>query len=153
MKTRKIKAFTLSELLVVLVITSIVVSLTFLTLRLVQKQITSIQTNFNDQQEIQFLERALLQDINTYNAYYDSKNDVLKLSHGKDSIHYEFTDNYIVRKKDTFQLKLVDKRFLIDTKEVKTGWIDALQFTFNQSYSTKNIFIYKIKDAAHYMNH
>lgn len=153
MRTRKIAAFTLSELLVVLVISSIVVSLTFVVLGLVQKQISKIQRNFKDQQEIQLLERVLLQDINTHYAFYQKEKDFLNLESAKDTILYQFEENYILREKDTFHLKIVEKQFLLDNKVVKTGWVDAMHLEFNQSYSAKNIFIYKIKDASHYLNH
>ncbi len=153
MKTKKIAAFTLSELLVVLVISSIVVALTFTTLGLVQKQISEIQNNFKDQQEIQLLERVLLQDLNKHHAFYQKDKDLLNLYSVKDSVLYQFEAAYILRNKDTFHLKVVEKQFLLDNTIVKEGWIDAMHLEFNQSYSAKNIFIYKIKDAAHYLNH
>ena len=153
MKTRKITAFTLSELLVVLVISSIVISLTFVVLGLVQKQISKIQRTFKDQQEIQLLERVLLQDMNRHSAFYQKEKNLLNLYSTKDSILYQFKDNYVIREKDTFHLKVIEKQFLLDNKIVDKGWIDALQLEFNQSYSAKNVFIFKIKDAAHYLNH
>lgn len=153
MKTKKIAAFTLSELLVVMIISSIVVSLTFVTLGLVQKQISEIQRNFKDQQEIQLLERVLLQDLNRHQTFYQKDKDLLILHSSKDSIFYQFEEAYILRNKDTFHLKVVEKQFLLDNTIAKEGWIDAMHLEFNQSYSAKNIFIYNIKDAAHYLNH
>jgi len=153
MKTKKVNAYTLSELLVVLVISSIVISLTFVVLGLVQRQISEIQANFKDQQEIQLLARVLLQDINKHDVYFHKDNNELQLYSATDTIFYQFENNYIVREKDTFNLKVIEKNLLLDNQIVKNGWIDAIGLGFNQSYSTKNIFIYKIKDAAHYLNH
>jgi prepilin-type N-terminal cleavage/methylation domain-containing protein len=153
MKTKKVAAFTLSELLVVLVISSIVVALTFVVLGLIQKQISEIQRNFKDQQEIQLLERVLLQDLNKHQAFYQKDKDLLNLYSTKDSVLYQFEATCIIRNKDTFHLKVVDKQFLLDNTIAKEGWIDAIDLEFAQSYSAKNIFIYKVKDAAHYLNH
>lgn len=46
----KVKSFTLSELLVVMIITAIVVGMAFSVLRLVQKQIHTIQKTMTNQQ-------------------------------------------------------------------------------------------------------
>jgi prepilin-type N-terminal cleavage/methylation domain-containing protein len=153
MRTKKVAAFTLSELLVVLVISSIVISITFVVLGLVQKQISQIQKNYKDQQEILLLKRVLLSDISTHDVFFERKENQLYLYSSKDTLQYEFTSNYILRKKDTFNLKIKDKQFLLDNKIVKTGWVDAIHLEFNQSYTAKKIFVFKEKDAAHYLNH
>ncbi|MDG2194284.1 MAG: prepilin-type N-terminal cleavage/methylation domain-containing protein [Polaribacter sp.] len=152
MRTKKVDAFTLSELLVVLVVSSIVISLTFVILGLVQKQIREIQSNLKDQQEIQFLERILLQDINTHRAFYRQQKDELFLVSNKDTILYHLEKEYLVRLKDTIKLRLVEKQFFLDGKQIKNGWFDAIGLRFNQSYTSKNILVFKVKDAAHYLN-
>ena len=70
---RKIQAFTLGELLVVLVISSIVVTLAFLMLSNVRRQVKSINNTFDTQQKVIKLERLLMLDLNTRNASYDSQ--------------------------------------------------------------------------------
>ncbi len=151
MKIKKIEAFTLSELLVVLIISSIVISLTFTILGLVQKQVKEIQSNFNDQQEIQLLERVLTNDMNTHKVLL-TKEKGLILYNSIDTISYEFGSNYILRKKDTFHLKTIEKKFLLENTAVTSKLIDGIHLKFNQSFSSKNIFVFKTKDAAHYMN-
>ena len=152
MKTKKVNAFTLSELLIVLVISSIVVSLAFVVLGLVQKQIAGIRSNLKDQQEIQFLERLLLKDMNSHQAFYDQKKEELLLFSSKDTILYRLEKEYIVRQRDTLQLTVLEKQFFLDGVEVKSGWTDAISLRFSQSYTHKKIFVSKTKDAAHYMN-
>jgi len=152
MRIKKISAFTLSELLVVLVISSIVISLTFVILGLVQKQIAVIQSNFKDQQEIQLIKRLLLRDINSHQAFYEAEKGELLLFSNRDTIFYRLEKEYLVRLKDTMRLKVIEKQFFLDGEKVKKGWIDAIQLGFNQSYTSKKIFVFKANDAAHYMN-
>jgi competence protein ComGC len=66
---KKVTAFTIAEMLVVLVISGIVISLTMLILSLVQKQLSIINTNNEKTTEIQLLERVLWQDFNRHNLY------------------------------------------------------------------------------------
>ena len=73
---KKIKAFTLSEMLVVLVISSIVIAAAFLILTMVQKQFMVVQKNINNKQEINFFERLLWRDFNTYTINYQKKKDL-----------------------------------------------------------------------------
>lgn len=152
MKTKKVNAFTISELLVVLVISSIVISLTFIVLGLVQKQITQIQKGYQNQQEILLLKRVLLKDMNTHQVFFNAKKNCLIFLSPLDTIQYGFKHNYIVREIDTFKLKIKEKQFRLDNSLVKSGWIDAMQLEFDQTFTSKKVFIYKVKDAAHYLN-
>ena len=63
---KKIMAFTLSEMIVVLILTSIVIGLAFSVLNLVQKQMSAIQDNYNKSLELNKLETALWLDFNRY---------------------------------------------------------------------------------------
>ena len=47
MKETKLKAFTLAEMIVVLVVASIVISMSFLVLNMVGKQVSLIQNNYH----------------------------------------------------------------------------------------------------------
>jgi prepilin-type N-terminal cleavage/methylation domain-containing protein len=153
MKIKKAQAFTLSELLVVLVISSIVISLTFIVLGLVQKQIAQIQNGYHDQQEILMLKRVLVKDINTHDVFFEEKQNKLFCYSASDTIQYTLEQQYLLRGRDTFKLKVKEKQLLLDDQIVKSGWVDAIHLTFDQSFISKKIFMYKIKDAAHYLNH
>jgi Tfp pilus assembly protein FimT len=59
MAAGKLKSFTLSELLIVMIITAIVVGMAFSVLRLVQKQIHTIQTNFDKSSTLALFEQRL----------------------------------------------------------------------------------------------
>lgn len=150
--TKKIKAFTLSELLVVIVISSIVVSLAILILLMVQKQIKSIQSNLDKKQEIQFLERALWQDFNTYAVSYQKEKDILFLTNSIDSVIYVFNEGYVIREKDTMSIELIDKKIFLDGNLVTSGVIDGIQIETSAKFGFKKMFIYKSKSATHYLN-
>lgn len=152
MKMNRVEAYTLSELLIVLIISSIVISLTFTVLNLVQKQIKGIQLNFKNQQEIQSLERALWNDFNQYTVEYISKNNQLKCINQKDTIFYRFFNNVILREKDSFFTKLTNKELFLDGITVKDGFIDAILLETQQSFASKKVFVYKQKDASYYVN-
>lgn len=152
MKIKKVKAFTLSELLVVLVISGIVVSITFLALQLVQKQIKEIQANFRDQQEILQFERVIVNDLNTRKPELNKEGNQLLFYGANDFISYTFETDYFIREKDTFKFKIIEKRFFLDNEKVDDGNFDAIHFKFAQSYSTKEIFAYTVKDSEYYMN-
>jgi len=152
MKTKKMKAFTISELLVVLVISSIVLSLTFVILGMTQKQIAQIQRGYQQQQEILLFKRVLLKDINTHRAFFKAKEEQLILSNSFDTIRYAFAKNYLLRDLDTFKLKIKERQLYLNNTIVTSHWIDAIQLEFEQTYTSKKIFMYKIKDAAHYLN-
>lgn len=149
---KKIKAFTLSEMLVVLVISSIVIAAAFLILTMVQKQFMVVQKNINNKQEINFFERLLWRDFNTYTINYQKKKDLLMLTNNIDSIQYSFFKEYAIREKDTFFVQITTKELFLDGNKVVNGVIDAIKIKTNPLFGNKKIFIYTSKDATYYLN-
>ena len=136
----------------VLVISSIVVTLSFLALGNVQKQVRSINQTFEKQQQIIKLERWITMDVNTSKTSFDQNKKVLVCSNAKETTQYRFTESGIIRGVDT--LKLVPKmmKLYLDGEEVRNGTIDALEFAFSDTYAQKGFFVFKRKDASYYMN-
>ena len=60
MNTKKINAFTLSEMLVVLVVSSILISMAFVVVSMVQKQVYLIQKNLSDIPDLYLLNQPKL---------------------------------------------------------------------------------------------
>ncbi len=148
----KIKAFTLSEMMVVLVITVIVVGLAFSVLRLVQKQMGAIGSNYENTTELNLLRQALWIDFNTYPyLYYDSATKVLRCENELDFKEYRFEQEAIVRERDTFNLKIKVSTLYFDGKEVATGAIDALELTTAKEVGEKVIFVHQTNVADEYM--
>lgn len=149
---KKIDAFTLTEMLVVLILSSIVVGTTFIVLNLVQKQVLSIRKNFSKQQENQTLERILWQDFNTYNVFYNQTDDVLEFTNNKETITYSFNTDYILRKSDTIHTTIINKSLFLDGNLTTNGSVDAITISTEKQYNANKIFVYKHKDATYYLN-
>lgn len=136
----------------VLVISSIAVTLSFLALRNVQKQIKSINTVFEKQQKMNSLERIINADLNRFIGTYDQKNNQLTFASFNDTIHYNFKENHLFRNLDSIALKIKKTSFFLDGIEVTSGIIDAIEFSFENTYTQNGLFVYKRKDASHYIN-
>lgn len=150
--TKKINAFTLSEMLVVLVISSIVIATAFLILSMIQQQFRVIQTNMNHKHEIGFFERILWQDFNKHSVKYLKDIDRLILTNHIDSITYSFYKDYVIRETDTLPIQTVQKELFLDGVKVTSGNIDAIKIEILPSLGCKKIFVYTSKDATFYLN-
>ncbi|MEP5340006.1 MAG: prepilin-type N-terminal cleavage/methylation domain-containing protein [Algibacter sp.] len=154
MKTKhKIQAFTLSEMIVVLILTSIIVGMAFSVLTLVQKHMNSIQINFNKNTELNKLEQTLSLDFNRYNdVRYKPYEDALIFASEIDSITYVFTNKYIVTKLDTFNIDIERKIFFFDGEKVEIGNIDAIKLETSKTFRNQPLFIFKKNDATLFLN-
>ena len=154
MKTKhKIRAFTLSEMIVVLILTSIIVGMAFSVLTLVQKHMNSIQINFNKNTELNKLEQSLSLDFNRYSyVTYKPYEDALIFASEIDSITYIFTNKYIVTKLDTFNIDIERKTFFFDGEKVEIGNVDAIKLETSKTFRSQLLFIFKKNDATLFLN-
>ncbi|MDA9316473.1 type II secretion system GspH family protein [Polaribacter sp.] len=152
MKQNKIRAFTLGELLVVMIVSSIVISMTFLVLNMTRRQINTIQENYQKKEIFRFFETTLLRDFNSHTAYYDLKAKRLSLTNTKDNIRYTFLDRMILRDQDTFQIEVVKINLFLDGKIVLGKSIDAISMEASKSFAQQQLFVQQRKDAAYYIN-
>ena len=149
----KIKAFTLNEMIVVIILTSIVVGIAFSVLSLVQKHMLSIQINFNKNQEINKLEQSLWIDFNRYSKIkYDRNKDELIFMSAIDSTNYKFSTNYIIKETDTFNIQLQNKLFFLGGKKTNQEQIDAIKIETSEKFQNQILFVFKQNDATTYMN-
>ena len=142
----------MGELLVVLVVSSIAITISFLALENVQKQLKSIQDVFETQQQINHLEKSITTDLNRFTAVYHASKNNIVFKDGNKTIQYQIRKDYILRNKDTIGLSTKELTFYLNGIQVTNGVIDALDFSFSKTYAQSGFFSYKIKDAAHYMN-
>jgi len=149
---KKIKAFTIAELVVVLVISGIVISLSMLILNLVQQQIRGIRNNTSAATEIRLLEKALLVDFNSHSLTYDVKQQQLQCLSPIDSVDYKFTNQYVVRNLDTLQVPIYTAIGYLNGANTVHSDIDALELQLSKENATKKLFIYTTKDVAFYLN-
>ena len=148
----KIQAFTLSEMIVVIILTSIVVGMAFSVLSLVQKHMHGIQDNFNKNTELNKLEQSLWLDFNRYsNIQYSNRDEVLNFFTEMDSIVYQFTEDYIIKDIDTFNIHLKQKSFYFDGNTIQNGPVDAIKLEVLKDMQNQSLFIFKQNDATIYM--
>jgi len=147
----KIQAFTLSEMMVAIVITLLVVGMAFSVLSLVQKHMNGISYNLNNSTRLDILEQALWIDFNRFEKV-QYKNDELVFKNEIDSIRYKIQDEKIIRTIDTFDIQLQNFELLFDGKKVNSGFINAVKLVTGNESQNKILFIYKKNDATLYMN-
>ena len=145
----KTKSFTLSEMLVVLIITAIVVGLAFSILTLVRKQIKMLQTSAEETTVNELLESKLLIDFNKYSEISINDDNLIRFKNELDSTFYSIKDNYIISNKDTLANKLNQIDFYYKNRVVNFGKIDALKIILEPKKGIlKPIFVYKNNDAT-----
>ncbi len=149
----KIQAFTLSEMIVVMILTSIVVGLAFSVLTLVQKQMNGIQYNFNQNAELNKLEQSLWLDFNRYSEIkYDDIENELKFYTEIDTIGYVFKPDVIIKEKDTFNIQLKSKLMFFDGTTTQKGKVDAIKLETTKPFLNQKLFIFKPNDANQFLD-
>ena len=146
----KAKAFTLTELIVVMIISTIVISLAFTALSMVKRQIGHIQKRTEIKNELISIEKVLHKDFNWY-GLGELSNNSLKFKNPIDSVKYTFEDKFLLRNKDTIKIAISNLAVYLDGKTVKKGKVDALKFEATD-LNNRATFIYTVKDAAFYLN-
>jgi hypothetical protein len=120
---------------------------------LVQKQIYTIQTNFEKTNNLILFEQRLWQDFNELNTIQSNSEERSLLMESEiDTVRYAFKENYILRNKDTIKLKIILNKFLFEGKEVQKGNIDALLISGKLELPDYQIFISKKNDITLFMN-
>ena len=150
---QKIQAFTLSEMIVVIIITSIIVGMAFSVLSMVQKHMSSIQNNLTKNTELNKLEQALSIDFNRYsNIKYNKIDNELIFTSEMDTVSYEFTEDSILKNLDTFNIQLQNKTFFFNGNKVHNGEIDAINIETSKTFQNQQLFVFKQNDATLFMN-
>jgi hypothetical protein len=153
MAARKLKSFTLAELLVVMIITAIVVGMAFSVLRLVQKQIHTIQNNFEKTSNLVLFEQKLWQDFNEpHTIIYDDHKQVLIMISEIDTVTYSFQEKYAIRNLDTIKLKITPNKVFFKGKEITAGAVDAITLLAETELPDYQIFVSKKNDVTFFMN-
>lgn len=148
----KVAAYTLNEMLIVIIISSIIASLAFTVLNLVNRNMWAIQENLKVNTEYSKLEESLWIDMNRYQnvSFLESENQILFNSE-MDSLVYNFNTDYITKGSDTFRLKIENKLFYFNGNEITKGNIDALKLQLPKQYRRQQLFIFKRNDAKQFM--
>ncbi|NAS12914.1 PulJ/GspJ family protein [Poritiphilus flavus] len=152
-KNLKIRAFTISEMLVVLLLTSIITGLAYGVLNLVQSQMRGIETNYSRNTELNLLRRSLWVDFNSYNhIYFDAKTATLLFENELDSRSYKFESEWIVKARDTFNIKLIVIELFQEGRPQTQGEVDAIALESSELFGGQRVFVYKKDLAVNHMN-
>lgn len=151
MKT-KVQAFTLNEMVIVMIISTIVIGLAFTVLTLVQRHMWSIKQNFSLNTEFNRLEQTLWIDTNKFNTIkYNETEQEIKFKSILDSTSYQFRSEYVLKDRDTFHIKIEQQKFYFNGNEVNEGTVDALQLKLSKQYKDQTIFVFKHNDATQFI--
>lgn len=148
----KVAAYTLNEMLIVIIISTIIAGLAFTVLNLVNRNMWAIQENLKVNTEFSKLEESLWIDMNRYQnvSFLESENQLL-FSSKMDSLVYDFNTDYITKGRDTFHLKIENKLFYFNGNVIEKGTIDALKLELSKQYRKQQLFIFKKNDAIQFM--
>jgi len=153
MISKKIPAFTLTEMLIVLAISTIVAGLAFTIISLFGRNIHAIENNYSVSTKRNLFEQQITIDFNRYHTIsYDNQKDELNLKTPLDSIVYKFDEGVVIRNLDTLLSQKNLKKVYFSGKEIKKGDIDAIEIIFTENQKHTSIFIYKENDATFYLN-
>lgn len=150
--TKKTPAFTLTEMLIVLAISAIVVGLAFSIISLFGKNMQLIQKNYSNNSSLNLLENQLNLDFNRFHTIeYKSVDQALILKTPIDSISYSFKEGAILRNLDTvFKANYSKKAYLLGN-EIDKGLLDALKIEINADSASRFLFVYNENDANFYL--
>ena len=150
----KIPAFTLTEILVVLALSTIVIGLAFSVLNLFSKNLMLIQNNYHQSGNRQLVEQQLWVDFHSFTELnYDRFSRTLKLKTPLDSITYTFEETYLLREKDTLFQGTVHTQFFNEGTQQAAGLIDAVKLLLSIEQDTAQIFVYRLNDAKTNMSY
>jgi len=149
---KKIKGFTLQEMLVVLLLTALVVGMAFSVLRLVQVQMNGISSNYAKTTEMQLLKQSLWVDFNQYDRiWYNKGNHEVLLTNEMEETIYQFEKDIVVKERDTFFVEIKELRPYFAGDTIVGGEIDALDFYMGESKSMR-LFTFKRNSATSHIN-
>lgn len=150
MKIKKIHAFTLTEMLIVLAISAIVAGLAFTIISLFTRNVHHIQENYSVSTKAHLFQEQLSLDYNRFHSIsYRKDLSQLELKTPLDSITYHFTENAIIRNTDTILKSNYKTAFFSFGIATKQGNVDAIKLTLE---ATKvPLFIFKQNDATSFL--
>jgi competence protein ComGC len=148
----KVNAFTLSEILVVIVISTIVVGLALSVLNLVQQNYNNIRKNYQISTDVQLLKQQITVDFNRFHgAVLNNKLQEIHFKNALDSIYYIFSGELLIRKMDTLSIQIENPIFYFRGQVVENGKIDAMKLYIKGQPGTY-IFVDKVNDAKTYLD-
>lgn len=149
----KIAAFTLKEMLVVLVVTSIVISMGFTVLRLVQGQMGSISGSYQKKTDFNLAQRRLQMAFHQADGiWYAEGEKQLFFQNELKETTLILEANRMIYGKDTFQVAVGEIQCFYLGKPVVDGEIDALSLQTVKQQGARRVFVSKTNAATSFIN-
>jgi len=149
---KKLKSFTISELLVVLIIAAIVVGIAFSVLDLTRKEIQKINQNKEFEIKINQAELKLTIDMHSFSKCKASEN-YLFFRNEIDSIQYQIFDGNLIVREDTLLSNIIEVDYFFKGEKINNGAFDALKLVVKTKKDINStVFVYKTNDALKYLN-
>jgi len=155
-KKFNIKAFTLTEIMVVMAVSAIVVGIAFSVLTVVQNNMNSITTNYEYHSKIKALEVELTIAMHQCtHIEWQPEEATLTLSSPMTTAQYRLYTDSIVTPTLTYPLVTKNVLFYRSGTVVTSGAIDAIEFDFEHTSALHRTFVYKHTDPTLYfeLNH
>ncbi|GGG25140.1 hypothetical protein GCM10011344_27280 [Dokdonia pacifica] len=147
-KKHKIPAFTLSEILVVLAITSIVITIAFTVLSLISKQFITMQSRYEERTEVTKFKQRLLFDFEKGSQiFWNEKIQELSITHQDEVTRYEMTSEYVLRDSDTIDLKVLNTQLYYKGDTIEEGIVDGIEIELEATGRAVQFFVSKEIDA------
>lgn len=145
-------AFTIAEMLVVMILSSILVLMVLTILNLTQRHVNGVQTFGYSNDDLITFDRILTNDFNTTDdIFYNKEIDELWSIKPLDTIKYKFEDEYILRNNDTLNIYINNKTCFLAGNIVVSGKIDAVELEITNSKKNFNLFFFNNPDAKSLM--
>lgn len=145
-----LKAFTITEILIVLVITSIIVSLALGSLNMIQQHIVKFRDTKNLHNEAVLLHQQLLINFSEASeVIWDNKKEILLFVSPVQNKQVSI-DSLSLSKKKLFLKKAIK---YYQGKIVTKGAIDAIELSFGNKEIKQPMFVYKRNDLATHLKY
>ena len=156
MQMRKIKAYTLMEVTVAMLLSAITIAICYAVYTIMTGYFSSFKDKTNEAEELLYFKHVMERDIQRSNHLLYNENSIEMLGDST-SINYIFTDSSILRnlntqRTDTFKVVAVDLKVFFEQQEIlMPDTIDRLSFDlrlgktkiplqFNKFYSANDLF-------------
>lgn len=145
----RLRSFTLSELLVAMAVSAVVVTLALGILSLFKRNMGLIGENYAGKTKLSLLEQQLSVDVERYpSKWVMEKGDAMLLKSPLDSVEYRFLPGALLRQTDTLYIGKYEKQFLYMGEVTQKGRWDALKMEFYPTErDTSLIFVYWSVDS------
>lgn len=154
MKRTKLKAFTIIEMIVALILMAIVVSIAFAALSLTNKQLYSFQKRFDTMSDYRLLQNALSQDMQHAESVTREAH-TLRCINDQQQVLYTFEDSVVVRQDAAsstdsffFQVDSVFLGFEGTLQQKEGGLIDEIRLSLKRKEEAFTVHQRKNYDAS-----